>query len=969
MKTLFFFSFIAVLSSGAFAQPLSGSYTVGGSNPDFTSLKSVEYALTAQGVSDPVFFNIRPGVYRENGGNNSVMKLDSLVAGVSETNRITFQPDESAGGNVNNVILQFNRTNPATADADLVIISVDFVTIQSLSFEDIDSSHTFNNHLLKLKSSVGNSNLNVDGFILEGCRFVGTPFIQNNSSFLGTDHGIGSTQTVGDVVIRGNTFVRLLHAISIVNGSAVAQASITVEENIILEGYRSLSGSGNILGAGIEISCTSAVVSRNIIDFANTINGGMTGITVRGAITGLIEKNLVKGLSAFGIRVFENSTFPPDSILIANNMITGCVFQAHPSLRATSLQCEARNSKIFFNTIVVPPVPVSSTAIRVVRPDCEVFNNIILMYGLQGFTIVYDQGNQASLNLQSDHNIIYKEASAGNGPFVVRNGVQYPTLSTYQTATGLDTNTVSKAIEFLDLNSDLHLTECQSHDPDLRGIPLVGITDDFDGDLRNIISPIIGADEPTFSQNYFFENLFTEDLQGTPFSIAAGKFDNLIGDGIAVPDYDNNQILLYHNNASTHSFSLSGTLSTSFKPLSTVFHDFDDDGNLDLIVGGDNPDGIKIFWGDGIGNFPAETDVSAPGAVLNLLPEPTQLFPDFKTIFVPLGQFVGYLMNFGNRDVCLDLQRSDVFGTVDTIPDFINGAVIGNYIGTDMVEMAGISNSTGNFGIIHDIHKVDLGLGSCSDFSFMADYTQQNFGTGWYSYANSIIQGDFDNDSDIDFITTGFSSTQLIFIRNQGNLNFSDEPFSVPDIAHALVVLDYENDGDLDFAAVNNSERNSVTLFINDGLANFTPNLNCFQQLVSGSPAGVVAKDFDLDGLTDIAVSTLSNKFFVLYNLGLTTSVNPSETSILPDQFTLAQNYPNPFNPTTTIKFSIPEASVVTLKIYNILGEEVKTLIDEFKEIGNHSVQFNASQLSSGIYFYRLKAGSFIETKKMILLR
>jgi hypothetical protein len=323
----------------------------------------------------------------------------------------------------------------------------------------------------------------------------------------------------------------------------------------------------------------------------------------------------------------------------------------------------------------------------------------------------------------------------------------------------------------------------------------------------------------------------------------------------------------------------------------------------------------------------------------------------------------------------LDLQRSDVVGTVDTLPDFINGAVVGNYVGTDMVEMVGISNSTGNFGIIHDIHKVDLGVGACSDFSFMADYTQQNFGTGWYSYANSIIQGDFDNDSDIDFITTGFSSNQIIFIRNQGNLNFSDEPFSVPDIARALVVLDYENDGDLDFAAVNNSERNSVTLFINDGLANFTPNLNCFQQLVSGSPAGVVAKDFDLDGLTDIAVSTLSNKFFVLYNLGLTTSVNPSEPPILPDQFTLAQNYPNPFNPSTKIEYTLPSESNVKISVFNILGEKVKELMNDQMTVGKHTITFNAGNLASGIYIYTIEVKSisgnqlFSTSKKMILLK
>lgn len=87
------------------------------------------------------------------------------------------------------------------------------------------------------------------------------------------------------------------------------------------------------------------------------------------------------------------------------------------------------------------------------------------------------------------------------------------------------------------------------------------------------------------------------------------------------------------------------------------------------------------------------------------------------------------------------------------------------------------------------------------------------------------------------------------------------------------------------------------------------------------------------------------------------------------NDFYLAQNYPNPFNPTTTINFSIPEQSLVTLKIYNALGEEVKTLVNELKSVGNYEIKFDASKLSSGIYFYRLKADNYIETKKMLMLK
>lgn len=88
-----------------------------------------------------------------------------------------------------------------------------------------------------------------------------------------------------------------------------------------------------------------------------------------------------------------------------------------------------------------------------------------------------------------------------------------------------------------------------------------------------------------------------------------------------------------------------------------------------------------------------------------------------------------------------------------------------------------------------------------------------------------------------------------------------------------------------------------------------------------------------------------------------------------PMQFVLEQNYPNPFNPTTTIKFNIPANENVSLKVYNILGDEIATLINEKMNAGSHEVQFNASEYSSGIYFYTLKTGSFSQTKKLILMK
>ena len=89
----------------------------------------------------------------------------------------------------------------------------------------------------------------------------------------------------------------------------------------------------------------------------------------------------------------------------------------------------------------------------------------------------------------------------------------------------------------------------------------------------------------------------------------------------------------------------------------------------------------------------------------------------------------------------------------------------------------------------------------------------------------------------------------------------------------------------------------------------------------------------------------------------------------IPTVYDLAQNYPNPFNPSTTIRYQIPQDGIVTLKIYDILGAEVATLINEQKVAGKYEVNFNASTLASGVYIYKIQSGDFVSSKKMILIK
>ena len=99
------------------------------------------------------------------------------------------------------------------------------------------------------------------------------------------------------------------------------------------------------------------------------------------------------------------------------------------------------------------------------------------------------------------------------------------------------------------------------------------------------------------------------------------------------------------------------------------------------------------------------------------------------------------------------------------------------------------------------------------------------------------------------------------------------------------------------------------------------------------------------------------------------TLVSVGDGKELSKTFSLDQNYPNPFNPSTKIKFAIPRESHVTVKIYDLLGQEVETLVNEIVQPGNHELFYDGSRLTSGVYFYRLVTDSYTSTKKLILLK
>lgn len=144
-----------------------------------------------------------------------------------------------------------------------------------------------------------------------------------------------------------------------------------------------------------------------------------------------------------------------------------------------------------------------------------------------------------------------------------------------------------------------------------------------------------------------------------------------------------------------------------------------------------------------------------------------------------------------------------------------------------------------------------------------------------------------------------------------------------------------------------------VEYIVNDSIKDSTTTqLTFIEGIVADSSLSIVAFDY-IDGTIQISP---------------TVGVEEKSPDI-PQVFQLFQNYPNPFNPSTTIRYSIPHPAYVKLKLFNVLGQEVRVLVDEIKLAGNYSVHLNAAQLASGVFFYRLISGDYVSTKKFVLLK
>jgi photosystem II stability/assembly factor-like uncharacterized protein len=272
----------------------------------------------------------------------------------------------------------------------------------------------------------------------------------------------------------------------------------------------------------------------------------------------------------------------------------------------------------------------------------------------------------------------------------------------------------------------------------------------------------------------------------------------------------------------------------------------------------------------------------------------------------------------------------------------------------------------GRFALAMDIsyltsNKVYVATAPSNGFRGHVFYTN-NGGTNWIDITGPLpdrfpadIAVDPNND-DVVYITYYGFGTGHVFKSTNSGANWSDITGTIPDIPTISVIVDPNTS-------------NHIYVGNDLGVNVSTDGGSTWQDFSDGLPSAVIAMDLNITVSNNVLrVATHGNGVYERKLLSTVISNTPDDEIIITD-FRLEQNYPNPFNPGTSIQYRISNKQFVSLKIYDMLGNEVATLVSQTKPPGIYEVDFDGSNLSAGAYFYRLQAGSFVETKKMILLK
>lgn len=372
--------------------------------------------------------------------------------------------------------------------------------------------------------------------------------------------------------------------------------------------------------------------------------------------------------------------------------------------------------------------------------------------------------------------------------------------------------------------------------------------------------------------------------------------------------------------------------------------DFNRDGIVDMIVGNAANNVLSLFMGTGNANFLSEVPYIAGNNVRGVAVADLDGdgFDDIVTANRS-GSNISLFRNNGNSTFGTATNINTVGNSetavmmADANNDGILDAFVGCYASNEIVLMLGDGNGSFTFSarsalngppwaiVVGDINgdgNVDVAacLSSANRIGIIFGNGAGGLGavTNYLSgsFPLAIDIGDVDGDNDLDIISSQYIAADFRVFQNTGNGVLSTTPVILPSSGSGscITVHDRDNDGDLDLSGID--EVDDLLFVFNNG------------------PVGI-------------------NQI----------------SSEVPSEYSLEQNYPNPFNPSTHLEFGISNLEFISLKVYDVHGKEVVTLVNESKPGGTYEIEWNATGFPSGVYFYELTAGNFRQTKRMLLIK